>query len=350
MRVLFATNHAYPPRHYGGSESSTHDLCLTLLEHGHDVAVLSAARARPLLALPRRPPADLERDDDGAYPVYRAAHPSEAVTHVVAAARPDVAVVQAGRPLGLAEPLARMGVPCVVYLRDTGFEAGRLGGNPRDHPELRYLAVSADVARRFAGAFGIEPVVVPPLVRPERYLVDSARRAVVFVCPFPQKGLEVALALAERRPDVPFVFVESWQLHPVRRLILERKLRARGNATFRGPADDMRTVYREAKLILVPSRRPEGWGRVVSEAQVSGIPALASRLGGLPEAVGDGGVLVDPAAGIDAWESALSRLWDDGGEYERLSAAARRHARRAEFQPDAILARLLLSLEAMPPA
>jgi hypothetical protein len=59
---------------------------------------------------------------------------------------------------------------------------------------------------------GISPIRVPPLVRPECYQVESRRKNVTFVCPVPKKGLDIAIALAERRPDIPFVFVESWPL------------------------------------------------------------------------------------------------------------------------------------------
>jgi glycosyltransferase involved in cell wall biosynthesis len=104
-------------------------------------------------------------------------------------------------------------------------------------------------------------------------------------------------------------------------------------------------VYAETKIVLVPSRWAEAWGRVVSEAQVSGIPALASDRGGLPESVGSGGILVDPDAGLDRWTEALARLWDDEAEFASLAALAEQHARRPEFEPRAIAATLLSELE-----
>ena len=55
---------------------------------------------------------------------------------------------------------------------------------------------------------------------------------------------------------------------------------------------DMRSVYARSRLVLVPSQCDEAWGRIVTEAQISGVPALASDAGGLPEAVGPGGILM----------------------------------------------------------
>jgi glycosyltransferase involved in cell wall biosynthesis len=346
MRILFATNHAYPPYRVGGSESSTHDLCLTLAELGAEVAVLSSSlprrstgrldRVRPF---PRRPSA-VARDDLPGYSVFRAPSPALAAPAVVAAFRPDVAVVQAGRPLALSLALSRVGVPALVYLRDAGF--AKLGGDVRRHPPAQFAATSSDLARRFQDQFGIAAAVIPPVVRPDRYSVRTARRSVVFVCPVRGKGVEIALALARERPDIPFDFVESWELNPVHRVALRRRLDL-PNVKLHRPEADARAFYSRARVVLVPSRWPEGWGRVVSEAQVSGIPALATDLGGLPEAVGPCGVLVAGGADAAEWAAALARVWDDEREYERLVACAYEHARRPEFEPHS-LAGALLSL------
>ncbi|MEX2032029.1 MAG: glycosyltransferase [Dehalococcoidia bacterium] len=337
MNVLFATNHAYPPQHVGGSEASTHDLCLTLREIGIEVAVLSSLRHG------RQRGRGFRRDEVFGYPVFRAANPAAAATEVVRDVAPDVAVIQAGRPLALAERFTALALPCVVYLRDAQFDT--LGRSDVELPGVRYLATSRDLARRFSEAFGILPEQIPPLARPERYRVVSSRQNVTFVCPHPMKGVDIALGLAARRRDIPFVFLESWQLPRVHRLVLNGRVKAAPNITYRGRTGDMRTIYGSAKVVLVPSRWPEAWGRVVSEAQVSGIPALASNHGGLPESVGSGGILVDPDAGLEHWERALARIWDDEAEYDRLAGLAREHAARPDFQPDAIAAKLLAVLE-----
>jgi glycosyltransferase involved in cell wall biosynthesis len=347
MKVVFASNHAYPPRQVGGSESSTHDLCLTLGERGIDVSVLCSSLP-PSIGLGTRLRASLHRshsytcDETLGYPVFRVRKPAYAARELARELRPDVAVIMAGRPLALSDRLTASGVPCAVYLRDSFFTD--LGGAVRAGPDVRYLATSRHLASRFADEFDILPADIPPIVRRERYQVRPKRNNVTFVCPFPVKGVDIALRLAARRPDIPFVFVESWEVHPVQRIALTRSIRASPNITYRRATGDMRSVYRDAKLVLVPSRWPEGWGRVVSEAQVSGIPALTSNRGGLPESVGSGGILVDPDAGIEEWEGALARMWDDGTEYDRLAQLAREHAHRADFEVAAIATKLLAVL------
>ena len=218
---------------------------------------------------------------------------------------------------------------------------GSLGGRVRNHHLMRYVTTSRALATRFEESFGFRPVQIPPIVLPELYEVEPTRKNVTFVCPVPEKGLEIAFALAERRPDIPFAFVECWPLDLGSQSKLKHRVETFENVVLRNSTHDMREIYCETKILLAPSIWFEGWGRVVSEAQVSGIPALVSNIGGLPEAVGPGGLLVAPDASIDEWQRALSQMWDDLETYQRLVALAYQHARRSEFHPDALLQRLL---------
>lgn len=66
---------------------------------------------------------------------------------------------------------------------------------------------------------------------------------------------------------------------------------------------------------------------------MSGIPVLASNSGGLPEAVGEGGVVVPCDAPFADWQNAFARLVDDAGFYQQCSEAARKHAARETISP-----------------
>ena len=120
---------------------------------------------------------------------------------------------------------------------------------------------------------------------------------------------------------------------------LRRKTRTLGNVEIRKPTHDPSVLFRDCRLLLVPSQWDEPWARVVSEAQISGIPAIASRAGGLPESVGTGGILVSPRDSGQAWLTALSTAWDDEDRYKQLSAAALQHSRRPEITTDVVLER-----------
>jgi len=79
---------------------------------------------------------------------------------------------------------------------------------------------------------------------------------------------------------------------------LERQVRRTGlerAVIFKGWSDPdaLADYYRTAELLLVPSRY-EPFGIVALEAIASRCPVVAARTGGLPEAVGNCGLLVSP--------------------------------------------------------
>ena len=76
---------------------------------------------------------------------------------------------------------------------------------------------------------------------------------------------------------------------------------------------------------MVPSQWEEAFGRVIVEAQINGIPVLASDVGGIPEALGHGGVLVKNFRDPKAWQKALLDL---EMRYDELSSTARINAEK----------------------
>jgi glycosyltransferase involved in cell wall biosynthesis len=118
------------------------------------------------------------------------------------------------------------------------------------------------------------------------------------------------------------------------------------NVTIRPAAKDVDAIYGSTKVLLAPSRYHEAWGRVASEAQINGIPVLASNRGGLPEAVGPGGICLDYDAPIEQWASHLQAMWNDDAYYALLSEKALAHAARPDFQPDTIINRFVDLVEA----
>jgi glycosyltransferase involved in cell wall biosynthesis len=89
--------------------------------------------------------------------------------------------------------------------------------------------------------------------------------------------------------------------------------------------------YERASVVCAPSRR-EGYGVVAREAMAYGRPVVATRVGGLADAVtSDTGVLV-PVGDRAALRSAIEALLDDPELCKRLGSAAR--ARMRECSSD----------------
>jgi glycosyltransferase involved in cell wall biosynthesis len=103
----------------------------------------------------------------------------------------------------------------------------------------------------------------------------------------------------------------------------------------------MREVYRETALLLAPSQWNEAFGRVLLEAQVSGIPVVASRVGGIPEALHSGAILLPPSESPARWAEAVEGVLSDPAACQRLSEAARANVTREEFNPSALAERFL---------
>lgn len=345
LRVLFATTQSYLPQRTGGSTVSTHHLCMELMERGESPGVLAGLDTSGWFGLLTRirrklpPGRDFPSDRRMGYPVFRGFDPTAGAPEVAATFQPSVAVLQAGRMVPVAAALLDADVPAVYYLRDVEFD--RLGGRLEVRPGLRFVANSEFTASRAREDFGVDADVIPPLVRPEAYRTESDRSQVLFVNPHPFKGVDIAFELATRRPDIPFLFLEAWGVREDLRDEYTRRAAALPNVTWSPRVTDMREVYRKARVVLVPSRWEEAWGRIPTEAHVSGIPALASDRGGLPESVGPGGILVDPDGPISNWEEGLARLWDDTGEYRRMVERAEEYSRRPEIQPDNLIARFI---------
>ncbi len=126
-----------------------------------------------------------------------------------------------------------------------------------------------------------------------------------------------------------------------RRPALEQRVRKLGLASqvkFLPPQKDLRRLYQEADIFVLSSVA-EALPNVVLEAMAAGLPVVATRVGGVPEAVAPEvtGLLVAPRdeAGLDA---ALTRLADDPETRRRLGRQGRERV-VAEFSFPAMVRR-----------
>jgi glycosyltransferase involved in cell wall biosynthesis len=90
------------------------------------------------------------------------------------------------------------------------------------------------------------------------------------------------------------------------------------------PRAELGPYYERAAVVCVPSRR-EGYGVVAREAMAYGRPVVATRVGGLVDAIEDGvsGLLVPPKDEV-ALRGALERAFGDPTLRDRLGSAARK--------------------------
>ncbi|KAF2840858.1 glycosyltransferase family 4 protein [Patellaria atrata CBS 101060] len=149
------------------------------------------------------------------------------------------------------------------------------------------------------------------------------------------KGVHILLKLAKRMPEVGFVCWRSWAMHDEIRKALEEQ----PNIELRDPTTNMEEAWDDIKVLLVPSLWLEAWGIVVVEAQLRGIPVLASDAGALPESKlgvphiipvkaltgehDEDGQYTVPEQDIEPWVEPLDTLLKDEEEYKKLAEQAR---------------------------
>lgn len=268
---------SYPPHRRIGAEVALHELCKHLAGRGHEVSVVTTDKTPP-----------------------------GRVDGVVVTGRrttdPQVVIAQGG--LGVLArrwfPRARHVVwahnnqlPTLLDVRSAAAKGTTVVANTR---HMR------DVLR---STIGVDALVLHPPVWPAP---PTSGQKITLVNLTPDKGADVFWALAEANPHLGFLGVRGgYGKQIIKQLpnveVLEH-----------GPMD---RVWEQTRVLLVPSRH-ESYSMTAVEAAVRGIPAVASDLPGVREALGWGAVYpTDWQAGL---EEALDR-WDELSTNARIHTA-----------------------------
>ena len=95
--------------------------------------------------------------------------------------------------------------------------------------------------------------------------------------------------------------------------------------------DDMPCVYRDADIFVAPSKSTptfeEQYCTALLEAQASGLPIVTTRTGGIPENIGNAGVLVEPG-NVTAFAGALAGFIRSPKKRAQYGTRARKRALR----------------------
>lgn len=184
---------------------------------------------------------------------------------------------------------------------------------------------------------GVDTTRFSPRADPER----GERLRVVFVGRMIRdKGADVLLDAVARlgRDDVEVTVVGSQNFDAAAAPSpYEREVAAKAAALgdrvrllpFR-PRAEVAEVYRAADVVVVPSRWAEPFALTVMEGMASGVPVVASAAGGIPEVVGDAGVLVRPDDPAEL-AAALEALADDEALRRTVGRACRAWAQAHDW-------------------
>lgn len=318
MRILFVRPGPFVPELYAGTELTIHWLCRKMVAEGHQVVVAAQSKL-----MEGKPPA---MDRNCGYPVSRSTSIVMATRLVFEHFRPEVVVVlESGAWMSHLLPITG-DLPFVIYEHQVTTDP--LGVPEEIRAYAVFIANSDATAANLRAQGGIEAKVVRPLFGIGRYAhIEPRGNRVLFVSLQRRKGCDVAIRIAQNRPRVPFIFVESWTETPEHTEKLREFVRKLPNVTLLPNQGGLENVFPEIKLHLMPSRSQEAWGRTATEAQTCGIPVLGSSRGNLPVTIGPGGITLDPDEPIERWLAAFDRVMGDAAFYADISRKAREHGR-----------------------
>ena len=133
----------------------------------------------------------------------------------------------------------------------------------------------------------------------------------------PEKGLPVLLSAAKKLPEISFHLAGVMRPNYKEELVIPENVVLRGMLT----ANEMKTFYEKAKILVHTSICYEGFPMVFPEAMAYKLPIIAPNLAGYPEIVEDNfnGLLFKPQDSSDLAEK-ITTIFKDKKQLERFGA------------------------------
>jgi len=343
MRILLTATASYAPPRGGATRSNL--IWLDALAH--------AGHACRIVCGPAGEGAELRHHESiEVHAVAEPAHRVQVLGRQIREFRPDwVLVSSEDLGHGLLREARHAAPGRVVYLAHTPqfFPFGAASWNAE--PEAARMvaeaagivAIGRHMAQYIEDALGRTAAVIhPPIYGPGPFAGyrNFERGAVTMINPCAVKGISIFLETARRLPGRRFAVVPGWGTTSEDRRALAR----RENVRVLPNVPRIDTVLAETRVLLMPSLWYEGFGLIVMEAMLRGIPVIASDSGGLKEAKNGTGYVIPvrpieryqavfdehgmpkpelPENDAAPWVAALEELLEDREAYKRESAASR---------------------------
>jgi N-acetyl-alpha-D-glucosaminyl L-malate synthase BshA len=341
---------------HGGSGVVATELGKHLAERGHEVSFVSYDTPLRLSDLPPR--VSYHEIEIEQYPLlkhfpYTLALASK-LAEVVRMKNLDILHAHYAIPFGAAALLARQIVAPEKQLKVVttlhGTDITLVGNNASFKPVTKLAIEDADavtVVSQFlrdetARQFGTqrELHVIYNFVDPDRHGVGHCPCMRAHCCPSRKTIMHISnFRPVKRLRDVVRIFARINETVPSCLILVgdgpdapvavetAAELGVSERLHFIGVVDDVAPLLRSADLLLLPSST-ESFGLVALEAMASGVPVVASAVGGLPEVVvqGECGYLA-PVGDIEQMARYGASILQDEALRTRLGSAGRKRAR-----------------------
>ena len=147
--------------------------------------------------------------------------------------------------------------------------------------QKKFQKISGIKGHPFLNPFTIEDILI------DSQKIDYECKYITLINIHPIKGIAIFDKIATMMPDEKFLAVKNWTDVPIYKP-------SSPNILIKDFFDRPSELYRQTKILLIPSLHNDGPTRVSVEAMLNGIPVIANRIGSIPEMGMENIVFIDP--------------------------------------------------------
>jgi len=176
--------------------------------------------------------------------------------------------------------------------------------------------------------YGIDGPVIYPFIRLKDSIVKrnpAKARYISMLKLMAHKGAQIFIEIAKKMPDKQFLAAgrKGAEIH----------IDSVTNLKYIGDVSPKR-FFSETHILLVPSVWPDPGPRIVVEGLANKIPVLGSNVGGIPEVLAGGGILINDYQNPYAWIKKIRMLLENKRVYREIAAKGFAHTKWYNFSKE----------------
>ncbi|MCL1935484.1 MAG: glycosyltransferase [Defluviitaleaceae bacterium] len=326
-KILFCNKNGIPPYHISGAELSIDEILKEMVSYGYEVSSLNTIERFLLYKNNYTKLMDnnitVENDVYTKHILNNTNNYNSILANLIESYKPDIIFTQMF-DVELLKKITNQNIPIVLFVHGVVEDTEKLESIGAD----LYVCLSNFIATKLLH-LGDKVCVIYPIIKKSDFFnsYTKDKQNILFVNPTKNKGVEVALHLAQKYKYENFIFFENWRVTNKKYLYSINEL---DNIKLMPITSNYKSIYDGIKLLIYPSQNEEGFGRCIVEANFNGIPTIASNIGGIPEALGKSQILVEDYNNLSAWESAFDKVFYNIDYYKQLTKEAYNNANNFE--------------------
>lgn len=259
--------------------------------------------------------------------------------HTIAKLNPHALMGNIRDPIVLSYLADNNDKPSLMFLTEDEFTKRGMPGDEdfyRCLKNIKKIAVASRYLQESLNTeYGITPILLTNAIMLSNYrqVKEEQGKYITIMHPYPHKGIDIFLQIVEKMPERDFMVMsgtgkEYRDVKP--------KLLSYPNLRLQQHTKSVKDIYKQSRLLIIPSLWQEAFSRVIIEAYCSGTPVICSDKGGVREAGRDAASYVpvektQDAYDVSKWLQAIKKF-DDIDYYKKMSMCA--ISRISEFEAE----------------